>query len=156
MAPRKRNLCPSGSVIKCLHSAILVFLLVYAQIFDDLLVEMNQGLFPVFVYTNLLAVHMAAGQGQHKDGTSACVLSWGCPWRPTLLAELPGAGDHLCYPQTPLPGAGTPDSVQNLAGTQSKAEAAMWLLQEMPVIGNTREVGPHWLNFMPKATNLLV
>lgn len=141
MAPRKRVLCLPGSVIKCLYSATLVFLLVYVWICDDLVMEMNKWLFPCFldfIYTNFLAACLAAGQGEHNAGTSACVLSWGCPWGPTLLAVLPGARGHLCCSQIPPPGAGIPDSVQRLSGTQSKAGAATWLLQEMPVIGNRR------------------
>jgi len=33
--------------------------------------------------------------------------------------------------------------MQGLAGTQSKAEAATWPLQEKPAFGDRRGVGPH-------------
>lgn len=163
MTPWKGILCLSGSVIRSLHSAILVFLLVYAHIFYDLFIEINKWLllhFSAFSpsHADLLAVCTVAGQGEHAHCTLTCMVSWGCPSRPTLLAELCWAADHLllCWPWTPLPGAGTSDSMQGLAGTQSKAQPATWPLQEMPALGNRRGVGPYWLNLMSKPSNLLV
>lgn len=77
MALRKRVLCLSGSVIKSLHDAIFVFLLVYAHIFDDVVMEINKLLLPHFPQFPLLTRPLGSPCGSWPDCTLACVVIWG-------------------------------------------------------------------------------